>query len=154
MKKLLMQNIYNIKMRCKYFVNKMIIYICYRCYTYDVAGQSRLFCKRHTHLARNIAKNDLAPHRYEVIFLSFGYLSTYKIHDFRNIFYTTPWRRGCIGESRWRIKKSALYRIIVFAPRHGDIPKTAFWGEKSTFSGEFPGKTAVFSQKQAENPQK
>lgn len=119
-----------------------------------VAGQSQLFCKRHSRLARNIAKNDLAPHRCEVIFLSFGYLSTYKIRDFRNIFYTTPWRRGCIDASRWRIKKSALYRINVFAPRHGDIPKTAFWGEKSSFSGGFRRKTAILPQKQAENPQK
>ena len=84
---------------------------------YCVAGQSHLFCKRHSYIARNIAKNDLAPHRCEVIFLSFGYLSTYKIRDFRNIFYTTPWRWGCIDESRWRIKKSALYRINGFAPR-------------------------------------
>lgn len=33
-----------------------------------VAGQSQLSCKRHSHIARNIAKNDLAPHRCEVIF--------------------------------------------------------------------------------------
>jgi len=86
--------------------------------------------------------------------LSFGYLSTYKIRDFRNIFYTTPWRRGCIDASRWRIKKSALYRIIVFASQHGDIPKTAFGGEKSSFSEDIWRKPAIFPQKQAENPQK
>jgi len=65
----------------------------------------------------------------------------------------TPWRRA--GSTPVEtIREFALYRINVFAPRHGDIPKTAFWGEKSSFSGDFRRKTAIFPQKQAENPQK